>query len=212
MIWQPGESSRPPSVPVGIGRPWPSWAKLALSAALLYHMGGILAASLAVYPCSPVEVRALTYFRRYFEFTNQGYGYRYYSRLNVTDDPHNPRPWGTPVVTAEIEFVKAGGGKSTERVRLPGRERPWPRLRYQREIDLAFHLTSDPRWAASYARHLCKTRGCDRVTLYTQEHRIPDLALVRQAAAGDGVPAIDLEDESTYSPLVKLGEFRCADF
>jgi hypothetical protein len=79
-------------------------------------------------------------------------------------------------------------------------------------LDLAYHLSADPRWAASYARHLCKTRGCSRVTIYTQEHHIPDLALVREAASRSDASAVDLEAASTYSPRVKLGEFRCADF
>jgi hypothetical protein len=170
-------------------------------------------AALAAHPSSEVQRRPLAYFKNYYDFTNQGYGYRFYARLDMTADPNHPRPWATPVVTAEMEFEGPGGNKTTEVVRLPPREqRPWPRLRFQRQLDLAYHLTSDPRWAASYARHLCKTRGCARVTIYSQEHQIPDLARVREAASGRGAPAFDLEAESPYTPRVKLGEFRCADF
>jgi hypothetical protein len=79
-------------------------------------------------------------------------------------------------------------------------------------LDLAYHLSADPRWAASYARHLCKTRGCSRVAISTQDHHIPDLDRVRAAAIGRGAPPVDLEAESTYGPRVKLGEFRCTDF
>ena len=135
-----------------------------MSVALLYHMGAILAGAMAVSPSSEIERRAVEPFRRYYELINQGYGYRYYSRLDTTVDPHRSAPWGTPVVTAEMEFERPGGRRPREVVRLPDRRRPWPRLRHQRQLDLAYHLSADPRWAASYARHLCKTRGCSRVT------------------------------------------------
>ena len=206
------ESSRPGSSPRVAGRSWPAWAQVSMSVALLYHLGAILAGAMAVSPSSEIERRAVGPFRRYYELINQGYGYRYYSRLDATVDPHQPRPWGTPVVTAEMEFDRPGGGTTSVVFRLPDLQRPWPRLRHQRQLDLAFHLSVDPRWAASYARHLCKARGCSRVTIYTQEHHIPDLALVREAATRRDAPAVDLEAASTYSPRVKLGEFRCADF
>jgi hypothetical protein len=195
-----------------VGRLWPFWAQGMMSLAILYHMAATVAGALAVHPSSEVERQAAEFFRSYYELINQGYGHRYYSRLDTTVDPHNPRPWGTPVIIAEMEFDQPQGGTKSEVVRLPSRERPWIRLRHQRQLDLAYHLTTDPRWAASYARHLCKTRGCQRVTIYTQEHRIPDLALVREAASGRGAMNVDLEAESTYSPRVKLGEFRCTDF
>jgi hypothetical protein len=116
------------------------------------------------------------------------------------------------VIIAEMEFDNPEGGTSTEVVRIPSLERRSIRLRHQRQLDLAYHLTADPRWAASYARHLCKTHGCQRVTVYTQNHRIPDLALVRAAAADPGATSVDLDTESTYGPRVKLGEFQCTDF
>ena len=116
------------------------------------------------------------------------------------------------MVTAEMEFNRARGEATREVVRLPGLRRPWPRLRHQRQLDLAYHLSADPRWAASYARHLCKTRGCSRVAIYAQQHHIPDLALVREAASRGDAESIDLEAESTYGPRRKLGEFRCDDF
>ncbi len=205
-------SSWPGSLPKVAGRSWPVWAQVFMSLVLLYHLSAILAGAMAVAPSSEIERRAVGPFRRYYELINQGYGYRYYSRLDATVDPDHPRPWGTPVVTAEMEFERPGGQKTSEVLRLPDLQRPWPRLRHQRQLDLAYHLSADPRWAASFARHLCKTRGCSRVAIYTQEHHIPELALVRQAAAHRDAPAVDLEATSTYSPRVKLGEFRCADF
>jgi hypothetical protein len=50
------------------------------------------------------------------------------------------------------------------------------------------------------------------VTITTREHQIPSLELVRAAAAGRSAQPVDLEAESTYSPPVKLGEYRCTDF
>lgn len=194
------------------GRLWPSWAQGVMSIAILYHIAATLAGSLAVDPSSAIEREAAQFFRCYYELINQGYGHRYYSRLDTTVNAHNPRPWATPVIVAEMEFDQPQGGTSSEVVRLPSPERSLVRLRHQRQLDLAYHLASDPRWAASYARHLCKTRGCHRVTLYTQEHRIPDLALVREAAIGRSATIIDLDTDSTYGPRVKLGEFRCTDF
>jgi hypothetical protein len=194
------------------GRSRPVWAQALVSLALLYHIAAILAGALAVHPSSEIQRRAAGIFRRYYELINQGYGHRYYSRLDTTVDRHDPRPWGTPVIIAELKFDQQEGKDSSEIVRIPSRDLPWIRLRHQRQLDLAYHLATDPRWAASYARHLCRTRGCQGVTIYTQQHNIPDLAVVREAAAGPGSLTIDLEAESTYGPHVKLGEFRCTDF
>jgi hypothetical protein len=49
------------------------------------------------------------------------------------------------------------------------------------------------------------------VTIFLQNHQIPDLARVRAAASGKGEP-IDLEGNSTYSPRWSLGEYRCTSF
>jgi hypothetical protein len=190
--------------------PWRQPAKLLVSLALLYHISAILAGAVGGHPSSPIEHKAANFFRYYFGFVNQGYAYRYYAKLDTTVDPHHPHPWSTPVVTLEMEFSSPEGVRQ-EVYRLPRRERLWPRLRFQRELDLAYHLTSDPRWVGTYARHLCKKLGCTKVTVYTQEHQIPDLALVRAAASGTGDP-VDLEAESTYAHRVKLGEFKCTDF
>jgi len=211
-LLESGGSPRPEPAPSPGSRVWPAWAQAAASLVLALHMAAILAAAAATNPSSDLQRRAALLFRGYYEIINQGYGYRYYARLDTTTDPHNPRPWATPIITAEMEFERAGGGPTTEILRLPGRDRPWPRLRYQRQLDLAYHLTADPRWAASFARHLCKTRGCAKVTLYAQDHRIPDLARVRAAAVDPSAPPVDLEAESTYGPRRNLGEFQCADF
>lgn len=192
-------------------RLWPVSVRVVVSLGVAIHLTAIVSAALAAGPSSPVLRRVALTFRAYHDVIDQGYGYRYYSRLDTTVDPTDPRPWGTPVVVAEMEFDRPGG-KVLEELRLPSRDRTWPRLRHQRQLDLAYHLAADPRWAASYARHLCKTRGCSRVTISSREHRIPDLTIARDAATRPGSAAIDLEGEATYGPSSRLGEFRCDDF
>jgi hypothetical protein len=189
---------------------WRRGTKLLVSAAIAYHMSAILAGALGGHPSSQLEQQAAGLFRRYFGLVNQGYAYRYYARLDTTIDASHPHRWGTPVVTLELEFSE-GEGARQEVYRLPSRERVWPRLRFQRQLDLAYHLTADPKWVGTYARHACKVFGCSKVSVFTQEHEIPDLEAVRAAVSGRG-DAVDLEAESTYRHRVKLGEFKCTDF
>jgi hypothetical protein len=199
------------------GNPRPSaWSiplRAFVSILLALHTAAITSAHLAAPPSSEVEQRAAFWFKPYYDLINQGYGYRYYARLDRTVSPEHRHPWATPIVLLEMEFDGPGKEVRKETIRLPELmgHRLWPRLRHQRQLDLAYHLSSDTRWAASYARHLCKTRGCDRVTIYLQDHEIPDLALVRAAASGTGEP-VDLESDSTYSARLNLGEYRCTNF
>jgi len=189
---------------------WRIKAKVIVSLAIIFHMSAILVGALGGHPSSRLEQHAAAPLRRYFGFVNQGYAYRYYARLDTTVDPQHPHRWGTPVVTLEMEFERPDGIKR-EIYRLPSKERVSPRLRFQRQLDLAYHLTADPKWVGSFARHACKTFGCSKVAIYTQEHQIPDLDVVRAAAFGRGEP-VDLEASSTYAHRVKLGEFKCTDF
>jgi hypothetical protein len=180
--------------------------------ALVFHLAALLAGCLAARPSSDVEVAGFEVFRPYCDVINQGVAYRYYARLDTTVDPAQPRPWGTPILWAEMEFAKPEGPTQRETLRLPDSVPFWPRLRHQRRIDLAYHVAADPRWAASYARHLCKSRGCDRVTIYAQPHYIPDIARLRTTVGPVNAALLDPDDGSTYGPRVKLGEFQCSDF
>jgi hypothetical protein len=192
---------------------WPLRLKVVISTLLALHIVAIASGHLAASPSSGVEQRMASVFKSYYDIINQGYGYRYYARLDMSVSPEHRHPWGTPIVLLEMEFDGPGKEVRKETVRLPELlgHRRWPGLRHQRQLDLAYHLRSDTRWAASYARHLCKTRGCDRVTIFLQDHHIPDLAVVRAAASGTGEP-IDLESESTYGPRSNLGEYPCTNF
>jgi hypothetical protein len=209
-------ASRLTDVILARGSPASAWSvplKLVVSILLALHIAAITSAHLAAAPSSEVEQKAASIFKPYHDLINQGYGYRYYARLDLSVSPEHRHPWGTPVVTLEMEFGGPGKAIRKESVRLPELtgHRLWPRLRHQRQLDLAYHLSSDRRWAASYARHLCKTRRCDRVTIFLQDHQIPDLALVRAAASGTSEP-IDLEAESTYGSRSNLGEYPCTNF
>jgi hypothetical protein len=184
---------------------WPAWARRAVTAALLLHMTAVVAGALSMPPSSPLEQRVASLFAHYYELTDQGQAYRYYA----------PEPPPTPVVTARLRFAD---GRPEQQVRLPERG-VWPRLRYQRQLALANHLYSDvqaareigggeqaSRWAASYARHLCKTRGCAGVTLFVQMHLIPDPA---QTSAQRGV---EIDSEEFYTAPERIGEFSCDAF
>ena len=207
-----GDRSEPLLATASVEQSWPVWARVLVSLFLAFHLAALLIGCLAAPPCSAIETKVYTFLRPYCNLIDQGVSYRYYSRLEMTTDPTHPRPWSTPIILAEMEFDSPDGSSRRETLRIPDSEPIWPRLRHQRRIDLAFHLTSDPRWAASYARHLCQSRQCERVTLFTQTHTIPDLKRIRAATSPLTALSLDPVDGSTYGPRVKLGEFQCADF
>jgi hypothetical protein len=193
-----------------VGR-WPGWAKWAVSAAIAFQMTAVVAGALSVPPSSPLERLIADRFAWYYALTDQGHAYRYYA----------PEPPPTPVVTARLSFA---GGRTEVEVRLPDRSLR-PRLRYQRHLALANHLYVDfdaarrsetgqrtSRWAESYARHLCRTSGCARVSLFARFHLIPDLQQVRDALSRPaGVPA-DLDADEFYTAPERIGDFACDVF
>jgi hypothetical protein len=191
---------------------WPIWARVLASLALISHICAVLAGCLAAPPCSQLEATVFALFRPYCDFIYQGVAYRYYARLDMTVDPAHPRPWGTPIIFAEMDFESLQGTPRRTALRLPDADPRWPRLRHQRRIDLAYHLAADPRWAAAYARHLCKSYGCDRVVLYAQTHTIPDLTRLHAVSGLVDTSSLDPNDGSTYGARIKLGEFECTDF
>jgi hypothetical protein len=174
---------------------------------LLFHLVAVAAGVLGEPPSSSLEQAARGVFGVYYQLIDQGYAYRYYA----------PEPGPTPVVTARIAY---GDGRPEETVRLP-RRGVLPRLRYQRQLALANHLTADFReargvtgdggrsvWARSYARHLARSRpGCVSVTLYAQEHLIPDPLEVREALRRR--EPVDLDAEGYYTAPERIGEFPC---
>jgi hypothetical protein len=180
-----------------------------VSAVLLWHFAAALAASFAAPPASPLEMKLAQPFIFYYELLDQGQAHRYYA----------PEPPPTPIVTAKRLLAD---GQEAPVIRLPDRGLR-PRLLYQRHLALANHLfvdyqraKADPEgrtespWAASYARHLCRTTpGCVQVTLYGQLHQVPDLNLLQEALARPGSAPLDLEDPRFFTAPERIGEFPC---
>ncbi len=185
---------------------------MAVSVAILYHLAAVLAGALGVPPSSDLEQAIADRFTTYFDLMDLGYSYRFYAE---------PPP--TPVVTATLRF---GDGRPEEKVRLPGREVPGPRMRHQRQLALANALFSDvqearrqavdasqSRLARAYARHLCRTRpGCRSVTLHVQQHLIPEMAQVREAVAGSVAKAFDLFGDRMFTVPEWIGDYPCDAF
>lgn len=186
---------------------WPAWARRVVTLTIVFHVTAVLSGALSGSPSSDLERRAAALFSAYYQAIDQGYTYRYYA----------PEPGPTPVVTALIRY---GDGRPEETVRLPARG-AWPRLRYQRQLAMANHLTADFReaqrsdgdglhspYAVSFARHLARSRpGCASVTLFTTDHLIPDPRQVREAAEA-GKP-VDIDGEEFYTVPERIGEFPC---
>jgi hypothetical protein len=195
-----------------LGRVWPAWAKGLVTVALGYHLAGVVVGALSDGPASPLEqaVRE-NLFARYFDLTDLGVSYRYYA----------PEPNPTPVVTARLEFTD---GRPEQTVRLPDRS-VWPRLRFQRQLALAFHLFSDfessrggpaaergGHWAPSYARHLCRTYGASQVTLFATVHQFPPPGRVHEELERRGRLKLDLDAEEFFTVPERIGEFSCDAF
>ena len=192
--------------------PWPAWTRVAVSAAIVFHVGAVLAGTLRVPPSSLLEQAIAEAFTPYFDLVDLGYSYRYYAE---------PPP--TPVVTATLEF---DDGRPDETVRLPGRQVPGPRMRHQRQLALANALfmdvqaakqrtgdSSKSRLARAYARHLCASRpGCRSVTLHLQHHLIPELEQVRDAIRMPGAAPFDLFAESLFTTPEWIGDYPCDGF
>ncbi len=202
--------ARQEAVPTRAGS-WPGWARGLVTLGLLYHMAAVVAGAMGVPPSSELERHIADLFTPYHDLVDQGYAYRYYAE---------PPP--TPVITATLRF---GEGRPDQIVRLPQRGLAGPRIRHQRQLALANalfsafeearHLEGDGgrspnRLAAAYARHLCKVHpACTSVTLYAQQHLIPDPQHVREALALPGAAGFDLFDEALFTTPEWIGDFAC---
>jgi hypothetical protein len=200
-------TSPDPAVETGRDGVWPVWARRAVSLALAFHLAAVLAGALGAAPASELQLAIRNLFAPYYQALDQGYTYRYYA----------PEPPPTPVVTARVRFAD---GRPEETLRLP-RRGVLPRLRYQRQLALAYHLTSDfeearratgdgsrSAWARSYARHIARAyAGCASITLFTQLHLIPDPRQVREAL--EARRPVDLDAEEYYTAPERIGEFPC---
>ncbi len=200
-----GEGSNgPASTPA-----WPGWARGLVTLGLLFHIVAVVAGAMGVPPSSPLERHIADLFTPYHDLVDQGYAYRYYAE---------PPP--TPVITATLHFSQ---GRADEVVRLPERGLGGPRMRHQRQLALANALFADfqdarhletaggrSRLAAAYARHICHVHpGCTRVTLFAQQHLIPDPDRVRELLAAPGSGGFDLFDEALFTTPEWIGDYAC---
>ena len=186
--------------------PWPLAARVAASLALLVHFGAVLTSELRAFPASPLEQWAAMAWQPYASAMNLDHAHRFYVI------PQSP----TPVVTAKLRFADGRPGRV---VRLPDRS-TWPRIRYQRQLALAYHLhvaassareagATESVLAPSYARHLCRSNpGCVEVTLSSRLHLFPSLSRLREAAE-PGASPLDLDGEESFSTPEQIGVFAC---
>jgi hypothetical protein len=199
-----------PGAPVAIepapqGRAWPAWACWLVSALLLFHITAIVAVEAAGQVVrSPLQLDVGTWFWWYPVLLHQEIAHAYFA-------PEPDR--GTPILRARLEFA---GGKPAREIRFPD-PATRPRIRYLREIGLAWHLWNEKNtkgeyyWAASYARHLCRSNpGCTRVFLYIQGHYLPDPASVVHEVSRGVTP--DLESPGLYTGWELIGAFACDEF
>jgi len=194
---------------------WPLPARIAATGLLLAHFVAVLSAELASDPASGPERWLFRRFHPYTSLVNLDHAHRYYAPT--------PPPT-TPIATARLRF--AGDGV-VQIIRLPD-PGARPRLRYQRQLALAYHLAADydveagesgvearpvRSWARSYARHLCRTTpGCTGVTLTIREHGFPPRERLREAAEHPDAPPPDPDAPETYSTPERVGDFSCDGF
>jgi hypothetical protein len=184
---------------------WPLAARVAVSAALGFHCAALLAVALAGAPSSPLERLVAEKFAPYVNLIHQANIHRYYA----------PAPPPTPVVTADIQFA---GGRASHTLRLPDRATR-PRLLYQRQLALAFHLYAEfqqaknapggplrSQWGASYARHLLAVYPeSTGVTIRAQQHLIPNL-MAHSEHGTDGAH-IDPDEPRYFTVPEVVGEY-----
>lgn len=184
---------------------WSLGVRVAASLIIAFHCAALLAMSLAGAPSSELQRLVAEKFAPYAHLIHQANIHRYYA----------PAPPPTPVVTAEVVFA---GRRPPITLRLPDRATR-PRLVYQRQLALAFHLYSDfqqaknapegaqpSRWGASYGRHLLDVfPGSTKVTLRAQQHLIPNLmAPAEHRAPGR---AIDPDDPRFFTVPEMVGQY-----
>lgn len=183
---------------------WGRTVRLAVSAALAFHLVGILVGPVSLPPALLAD-----YLRRvYGPYIEAAYLDNAYKFFAPDPGPSHLIRW-----TAELPDGSRRQGL------LPDRQRHWPRLFYHRHFMLAEFLAGqpDPAWdpdtpwedlpnselqrllARSFAQHLLHKLAADSVTLELIEHALPNPEQVQQG--------LRLDDPSLYRSR-KLGTYR----
>lgn len=159
------------------GAGWSLRARWLVSAALVWHVVGLLVGPISS-PPSILGDRLQRIYLPYLEAAYLNHGYKFFG----------PDPGPSHLVRYVVEMPD---GRRVEQT-FPDRKVHWPRLFYHRHFMLSEFLVGlsgdwDPRYdwdhqplspgqeayIESYANHLLTTYDAKRVTLYLVEHRLP---------------------------------------
>jgi len=168
------------------------WVKRIVSAWLLYHVLAIVIAPASVAPSSGLMQTCWRAFRPYLQVLYLNHGYHFFA----------PEPSSSTLVGYTLEFPDG----RTEIGRFPHRGIA-PRLMYHRHFMLTEFLgfvadEEEQPWHRSYARHLGKATGAERVSLSRITHYLPTQESVREGAT--------LNESESFTE-VPLGSYRCDD-
>ncbi len=168
------------------------WVKRIVSAWLLYHVLAIIVAPASVAPSSGLMQTCWRAFRPYLQVLYLNHGYHFFA----------PEPSSSTLVGYSLEFPDGG----SEVGRFPHRGIA-PRLLYHRHFMLTEFLgfvddAEEQPWHRSYARHLGKSAGAERVSLSRITHYLPTQESVREGAT--------LNESESFTE-VPLGSYRCDD-
>ena len=183
--------------------PWSSRARLLVSAALVWHLVGLLVGPISV-PPSILGDALQTIYMPYLQAAYLNHGYKFFG----------PNPQGSHLVRYVVELSDGERLEGT----FPDRKVHWPRLFYHRQFMLSEFPVSmagpwDPEfewedqplsppqkaYVNSYAHHLLGKHRGKRVTLYLVEHRLPTPKEV--------LDGMQLDDRRLYRSR-KLGSFE----
>jgi hypothetical protein len=161
-----GNGTADPGDPTTEPRRLPRWAKLVVSAALLYHITAVVIAPASAPPSSQLFRNLARYgYRYYLDALYLGHGYQFFA----------PEPGPSTLVSYTV--TTHDGEQITERFPNTGIR---PRLLYHRHFMLTermWELADDA--APSYARHLAHKYDAKQVSLTRITHLLPTMEQVR---------------------------------
>lgn len=200
----PARASAPNNAAFESAPTWGRKVRVAVSAALAFHLLGILVGPLSLPPSLLADYLRRVY-SPYIEAAYLDNAYKFFA----------PEPGPSHLVRWTATLADG----SRQEGLLPDRKRHWPRLFYHRHFMLSEFLAGqpDPTWdpetpwedlpnsdlqrllARSFAEHLLRKLNADSVTLELIEHALPNPEQVQQG--------LRLDDPSLYRSR-KLGTFR----
>jgi hypothetical protein len=164
--------------------------KRLVSAWLAFHLVAIVVAPASVEPASELTHAAWEVFSPYLETLYLNHGYHFFA----------PEPAESTLLSYEAERPDGTVVKG----RIPDRA-THPRLLYHRYFMLTEHMNGaadevKTLWHESYAQHIGRKLGAQKVTLIKQTHLLPTAERIRKGAR--------LDDPEGYENET-LGVFPC---